>query len=141
MFDHTNVSDEVTNYTKLLYSLQKNRAMFPKIIDILQNIPHDGPYSTLKASLLESFSNTTRDNVSALLDTCRRGDDSVLDYFQRLETSLGDAFEPKSNFQTELLRHCLLNSVDVDVQMNLYHHEHLPLDEFIKHADRLSPCK
>ena len=40
-----------------------------------------------------------------------------------------------------VLRHCLLNSVDVDVRTNLYHYEHLPLDDFVKHADRLSQCK
>ena len=55
--------------------------------------------------------------------------------------TLGDAFEPESNFQTELLRHCLLNSADVDVRMNLYHYEHLPLNEFVKHADQLLQCK
>ena len=65
----------------------------------------------------------------------------MLDYFQRLKTTLGDAFEPESNFQAELLRHCFLNFVDADVQMNLYHYEHLALDEFVKHADRLLQCK
>ena len=115
--------------------------MFPKITDILQNIPHDHPHSSLKVSLLEKLFSTTRNNVSALLHTCRCGDDSVLDYFQRLKTTLGDAFEPESNCQTELLRHCLLNSVDIDPRMNLYHYEHLPFDEFVKHADRLSQCK
>ena len=128
LFDHANVSDEVTKYAKLLDSLQKNHAVFPKITDILQNIPNDRPYSSLKAFLLKKYSSTTSDSVSALLHTRRRGDDSVLDYFQRLKTTLGDAFEPESNFQTELLRHCLLNSVDVDVRMNLYHYKHLPLD-------------
>ena len=141
LFDDAYVSDEVTKYTKLLGSLQKNHAVFPKTIDILKNIPHDRPYSSLKASLLENFSNTTRDNVSALLHACQRDDDSVLDYFQRLKTILGDAFKPESNFQTKLLRHCLLNSIDVNVRMDLYHYEHLPLDEFVKHADRLSQCR
>ena len=79
--------------------------------------------------------------MSLLLHTCRRGDNLLLDYFQQLKTTLGDAFEPESNFQAELLRHCLLNSVDVDVRINLYHYEHLPLDEFVKHADQLSQCK
>ena len=115
--------------------------MFPKITDILQNIPNDRPYCSLKAFLLKKYSSTTSDSVSALLHTCRRSDDSVLDYFQRHKTTLGDAFEPESNFQTELLRHCLLNSVDVDVRINLYHFKHLPLDEFVKHADQLLQCK
>ena len=117
LFVHANVSDEVIKYTKILDSLQKNHAVFPKITDILQNIPHDHRYFSLKASLLEKFSSTTRDNVSALLHTFPRCDDSVLDYFQRLKTTLSDVFEPKSNFETELLRHCLLNFVDVDVRM------------------------
>ena len=55
--------------------------------------------------------------------------------------TLGDAFEPKANFQAELRRYCLLNSVDGDVRTNFYLYEHLFLDEFVKHADRLSQCK
>ena len=65
LFDHANVSDEVTKYTKLLNSPQKNHAVFLKITDILQNIPQDCPYSSLKASPLEKFSSITRNNVSA----------------------------------------------------------------------------
>ena len=141
LLDYENVSDEVSKYTKLLDSLQKNHAVFLKITDISQYIPNDPPYFSLKAFLFEKFYSTTRDNVSALLHTCRRGDDSVLDYYQRLKTTLSDAFEPESNFQTELFCHCMLNSVDVDVRMNLYHYQHLPIDEFVKHADRLSQCK
>ena len=86
LFDHANVSDEVTEYAKLLDSLQKNHAVFPKITDIVQNIPNDRPYSSLKAFLSKKYSSTTSDSVSALLHTRRRGDHSVLDYFQRLNS-------------------------------------------------------
>ena len=92
LFDHANVSDEVTTYTKLLDSLQKNHAVFPKITDLLQNIPHDRPYSSLKASLLEKNFSTPLVKISAPLHTCRRSYDSVLDSFQRLvKPTLGDA--------------------------------------------------
>ena len=55
LFNYANDMDEVTKYTKLLNLLQKNHTVFPKITDILKNIPHYCFYSCLNASLLEIF--------------------------------------------------------------------------------------
>ena len=53
------------------------------------------------------------------------------------EFIFGNNYDPNSVLQMDILRNAILNSVDRDTRINLYHYENGPMEDLVRHADEL----
>ena len=63
--------------------------------------------------------------------------DTTSKFLLRLKTRLGYHYDPQSRLVADLIRHRILDRMDPQIRLNLYHYESCSVDEFASHADRL----
>ena len=108
-----------------------------RVTDILQRLGDQVPYSQIKTALLDRYSSEQSESPHSLLYQCERGKDTVVDFLSRLKTRLGRHYDADSCLINDLIRHRLLESVDPQIRLGLYHYESGSVDDLARHADRL----
>ena len=137
LLEASRIKDEGLRYNALLNALTKSPDTLKKVHDMLPATNVKAPYTELKRKLIERFSTTGKQCLSGLLSNCRRGDLTAVGYLAQLRTTLGGHYGG-STLQDDLLRHCLLASVDSTTQKLLKLHDSLSVDELARQADKLT---
>ena len=131
------MSSESQKYRALLVSLSKRPSVLQRISDLLPSDIPDDPYTSLKTQLLARFSTPSKQYLSTLLNECNRGTLTVCEFLQKLRSTLSSHYDPSSQLHEDLLRHCILNSVDPSTQKFLRLNDSMSLDNLAKQADEL----
>ena len=97
----------------------------------------DEPYTQLKTSLLERLCNKIDDSPYTILKQCTKGSDTITEFLIRIKAALGTYYDSHSPILTDLIRHHLLEAVDPQIRINIYHYESASLEELAQHADCL----
>ena len=137
LFAASEVSSESQKYRALLVSLSKRPSVLQRISDFLPSDIPDDPYTSLKTQLLERFSTPSKQCLSEWLNECNRGTLTVCKFLQKLRSTLSSHYDPSSQLHEDLLRHCILNSVDPSTRKFLRLNDNMSLDNLAKHADKL----
>jgi len=90
----------------------------------------------LKNKLTQRFCKTNEQRLSRILSSCRRGNLTVQGYLSELRATLGSHYGG-SQLQNDLIRHCLMVSIDTTTQKLLTLHDNLTLVELTKKAVKL----
>ena len=130
------MSSESQKYRALLVSLSKRPSVLQRISDLLPSDIPDDPY-TLKTQLLARFSTPSKQCLSTLLNKFNRGTLTVCEFLQKLRSTLSSHYDPTSQLHEDLLRHCVLNSVDPCTRKFLRLNDNMLLDNLAKQADKL----
>jgi len=136
LFEASQVQNEVKRYNALLDCLTRSPDILKRVYDILPTLDRQQPYTALKTQLIQRFSRTGEQCLSGLLSGCRRGNLTVCDYLSELRTTLGSHYG-SSTLHDDLLRHCILSSVDTTTQKLLNLNDKMTLDELARQADKL----
>ena len=134
LFAASEVSSESQKYRALLVSQSKRPSVLQRISDFLPSDIPDDPYTSLKTQLLERFSMPSKQCLSELLNECNRGTLTVCKFLQKLRYTLSSHYDPSSPLHEDLLRHCILNSVDPSTRKFLRLNDNMSLDNL---ANRL----
>ena len=137
MFSHSGITEEAPKYSALIQALSKHKQTLTKVADILQNLNQDEPYTQLKTSLLERLCNKIDDSPYTILKQCTKGSDTITEFLICIKATLGTNYDSHSPILTDSIRHHLLEAVDPQIRINLYHYESASLEELAQHADRL----
>ena len=137
LFNDNGVTSEHSKYAFLVTALSKNKNALSKVTDILQRLDDQVPYSQLKTALLDRYLSEQSESPHSLLYQCERGKDTVVEFLLRLKTRLGRHYDADSCLINDLIRHRLLESVDPQIRLGLYHYESGSVDDLARHANRL----
>ena len=134
-FQINGIADEQQRYCHLVSAIGNQPQTIAKVSDVLRHRQETNSYSQLKNALLNRYSSVCSDWTTQLLQNTKRGTMSCKDFLFQLRSTLGDLYIPRSVTQTDLLRYCLLNSLDKTTRLFLYQYEMGPLDDLACHAD------
>ena len=137
IFSHSGITEEAPKYSALIQALSKHEQTLTKVADILQNLNQDEPYTQLKTSLLERLCNKIDDSPYTILQQCNKESDTITKFLIRIKAALRTYYDSHSPILTDLIRHYLLEAIDSQIRINLYHYESAGLEELAQHADRL----
>ena len=131
------MSSESQKYRVLLVSLSKRLSILQGISDLSPSDIPDDPYTSLKTQLLARFSMPSKQCLSTMLNECNRGTLTVCEFLQKLRSTLCSHYDPSSQLDEDLLRHCILYSVDPSTRKFLHLNDNMSLDNLAKQADKL----
>ena len=137
MFSHSGITEKAPKYSALIQTLSKHEQTLAKVADILQNLNQDKRYTQLKISLLARLCNKIEESPYIILKRCTKGGDSITEFPIRIKVIFGTYYNSHSSIVTDLIRHHLLEAVDAQTRINLYHYESASLEKLTQHADCL----
>lgn len=137
LFDSHNITDELARYSLLLQTLGKSTKVLQRISDILTSVDSSTPYSVLKSALIRRYTSQLSGNLQSILHESRRGDKTISEYLVHLRSRLGEHYDTNSLLHSDLLKHKLLESIDPQARLCLYHYEDEPLETLARHADEI----
>ena len=137
LFNSNNIICELTRYSILLQTLSKSKSVLQRMSDILASIDRDTPYTTLKTAMIQRYTSQSSGCLQSILNECHRGNKTVSKYLIQLRSQLGEHYDTHSLLHTDLLRHKLLESLDPQSRLCLYHYENEPLECLARHADQI----
>ena len=108
-----------------------------KVVDVLQNLSQEEPYTQLKPSLLARRGNKTEESLYTILQQYTKNSDSATKFLICINVVLGRNYDSHSPIVTDLIRHHLLEAVDPLLLLLLYYYESTSFEELAQHADRL----
>ena len=105
--------------------------------DVLASVDTDTSYTTLKAALIQRYTSQSSGCLQSILNECCRGNKSVSEYLIELRSRLGEHYDTRSLLHMDLLKHKLMESLDPQSRLCLYHYENEPIESFARHADQI----
>ena len=137
IFSMNNITLEITKYCLLIQALGKTTNVLQKVSDVIRTVDAVTPYSTLKSALIQRYATQSSGCLQTILNGCYRGNKTVSEFLIELQALLGEHYDSTSPLHRDLIKHKLLESLDPQMRLCLYHYEDGPLDTLAKHADRL----
>ena len=131
IFHEHNVTSELSKYSLLIQALSKSSNILKRIFDSITTLDTTTPYTTL----LQRFTAQSFICLQTVLYRCHRHNSTVSEYLTRLHAPLGEHYDANSSLHQDLIRHKLLESLDPQTRLCLYHYKDGPLDALAKHAD------
>ena len=136
LFAASEVSSESQKYRALLISLSKRPSVLQHVSDLVPSDISDDPRTSLKTQLLARFSTPSKQCLSTLLNECNRGTLTVCEFLQKLGSTLSSHYDSSSQLHEDLLRQCILSSVDPSTQKFLRLNGDLSLHNLAKQTDK-----
>ena len=120
-FDIHGIADEQGKFCCLVRSLSDHQAVIRRISDVISSSRNSlNPYTRLRESLIERLCADREGSIAQILLDSKRESSSVREYFFHLKSRLGDRYNPNSLTQRDMLRYCILNSIDSSTRPFLY---------------------
>ena len=137
IFEDKNVITELSKYCLLIQALSKTAHVLKRMSDVIRTVDSTTPYTVLKLALIQRYTSRSSSCLQTILDECDRNESTVSEYLMRLHSLLGEHYDSSSPLHRDLIRHKLLESLDPQLRLCLYHYEDGPLDVLARHADQL----